>query len=199
MAPMRTKKRKAQQPGHKVCNRCDQEMPATPEIFLRDASRPDGLAYECRACHSARKLGRDRRKERWAALTPDQKQARLARQRRYIAKGYGRAAGLLKRYRQIDECDLTAHELQAIIESPCVYCGTESANRGLDRIDNRLPHTKGNVQSACTECNLMRGDRFSVEEMRRIGEVVSAIRADRSAGPTQCAVRPSEIASRRPR
>lgn len=172
-------------PGHKVCNRCDQEMPATPEIFLCDASRPDGLAYECRPCHRERRRGRDRRKERWSQLTPEQKKARLATQRRYNAKGYGRAVGLLRRYRQLDECDLTAREVLSLIEMPCTYCGTTDANRGLDRIDNGLPHWRSNVQTACTDCNLMRGNRFSVEEMKRLGEVVRDIRRDRTADPTQ--------------
>lgn len=71
-----------------------------------------------------------------------------------------------------------------MILQPCVFCGTEEANRGLDRIDNDLPHVKGNVQTACTECNLMRGNRFTAPEMMRLGAVISLIRADRLSSPT---------------
>ena len=170
MEPMRT------------CNRCKQSLPATPVVFLRDASRPLGLAYECRPCHSSRKKGRDRRKERWSAMTPEQRAAAQARNLKYSRTDKGRAVFLRKAYQRIDACDLSTAEVLAFIQRPCVYCGTETANRGLDRIDNSLPHIKGNVQTACTECNIMRGDRFTVDEMKRIGLVVAQIRADRLQG-----------------
>jgi len=94
----------------------------------------------------------------------------------------GRATFLRKAYQRIDACDLSSAEIHDMILGPCVYCGTTEANRGLDRIDNALPHIKGNVQTACTECNLIRGDRFTVAEMMRIGAVVTQIRAERHLG-----------------
>lgn len=164
---------------HRICNRCDRELPATAEVFLRDASRPLGLAYECRECHSARKKGRDRRPERWSNLSPEQKTKRKAVMRRWNQSQRGRATFLRKAYQRIDECDLTAAEILGMIEQPCVYCGTTTANRGLDRIDNQLGHVRGNVQTACGECNVMRGDRFTVDEMKVIGEAVARVRAAR--------------------
>lgn len=68
-----------------------------------------------------------------------------------------------------------------MILQPCVYCGTTTANRGLDRIDNDQPHIKGNVQTACTECNIIRGNRFTVEEMKLLGKTVAAIRVARDS------------------
>lgn len=162
---------------HRTCFRCTRSLVASPENFHREKSRPLGLSYECKECHRERKKGRDRRKERWGALTPEQKVLRKARMLRWSRTQRGRASHLRKAYQRIDECDLTSDEIFAFITQPCVYCGTVTDNRGLDRIDNNLPHIKGNVQTACTDCNLMRGDRFTVDEMMTIGKTVSKVKA----------------------
>lgn len=165
----------------RTCFRCARSLEASPENFHREKTRPLGLSYECKICHSARKKGRDRRKERWGSLTPAQKELRKARMKRWNQTQRGRATHLRKAYQRIDACDLTAEEILDYIVKPCVYCGTTAANRGLDRIDNSLPHIKGNVQTACGECNVMRGDRFTVDEMKLIGAVVAQIRATRGS------------------
>lgn len=166
---------------NRTCFRCNRSLAATPENFYREKNRPLGLAYECKNCHSARKMGRDRRKERWSALSPHQKELRKARNLRWSRTQQGRAVHLRKAYQRIDACDLSSEEILAYIVQPCVYCGTVSFNRGLDRIDNSKPHVKGNVQTACTDCNIMRGDRFTVEEMMLIGKTVAEIRATRDS------------------
>ena len=172
---------------HRTCFRCDRSLAATPENFHREKSRPLGLAYECKDCHRARKKGRDRRKERWGTLTAEQKELRRQRMLRWSRTQRGRATHLRKAYQRIDACDLTAAEILDYITQPCVYCGTTTENRGLDRIDNRRPHIKGNVQTACTDCNIMRGDRFTVAEMMLIGKTVAQIRLarDSSRGEVQ--------------
>lgn len=164
---------------HRTCFRCTRSLVANPENFYREKSRPLGLSYECKECHRDRKKGRDRRKERWGALTPEQKVLRKARMLRWSRTQRGRATHLRKAYQRIDDCDLTAEEILVFIVQPCVYCGTTTDNRGLDRIDNSLPHIKGNVQTACTGCNIMRGDRFTVEEMKLIGKTVAEIHKTR--------------------
>lgn len=166
---------------HRTCFRCTRSLVASPENFHREKSRPLGLSYECKECHRQRKKGRDRRKERWSALTSEQKTLRKARMQRWNRTQRGRATQLRKAYQRIDECDLTAEEILVFILQPCVYCGTTTVNRGLDRIDNSKPHIKGNVQTACKDCNVMRGDRFTVEEMMLIGKTVAEIRAARDS------------------
>jgi len=164
---------------HRTCFRCDRSLEATPENFYREKSRPLGLSYECKGCHRARKKGRDRRKERWRTLSPEQKELRRQRMLRWSRTQRGRATHLRKAYQRIDACDLTAEEILTYIVQPCVYCGTTAENRGLDRIDNRKPHIKGNVHTACGECNIMRGNRFTVDEMKLVGAVVARIRTAR--------------------
>lgn len=177
-----TRKRRVAPAGFRFCNRCEAMHPATPEFFVADKSRPLGLAYECRPCLSRRKKGRDRRAERWGNLTPEQRLLRLDRMRRWGRSNRGRATFLLKAYQKMDACDFTAEEISERIKEPCVYCGTLSVNRGLDRIDNRGAHTKGNVVVACGECNVMRGDRFSYDEMLVIGCAIASVRLARVKG-----------------
>lgn len=166
----------------RVCFRCKTEKPATLEFFYKDTPRPLGLSYECKACLSLRKKGRDRRTERWANLTPEQKKKTRARQIRYNRTDKGRAIFLRKAYQRIDACDLSTEEVLALITQPCVHCGTTESPRGLDRIDNALPHIKGNVAPACAPCNFARGDRFSFAEMKKIGVVIRQIMLDRLSG-----------------
>lgn len=176
---MSRKYRIATKDGHKCCNRCDGEFPATPEYFLRDKTRRDGLAYECRACHCERKRGRDNRSDRWANLTPEQKVKVQARQLRYGRTDKGRAVYLRQAYKRIDACDMTPAEVLELILQPCLHCGTTDSPRGLDRIDNSKPHVKGNVVPSCAPCNFARGDRFTFSEMQRIGAVIRQIMQDR--------------------
>lgn len=163
------------------CNRCQQLLPATSDVFLKDASRSLGLAYECKPCHRQRKLGRDRRTERWANMSAAQRQAATARNRKYSQTQRGRAVFLRKAYERMDACDMTSAEILEIIICPCTYCGTLERNRGLDRIDNSLPHIKRNVVPACIECNFARGDRLSVLEMLRVGAVIREVIKDRTS------------------
>ncbi len=195
---MTRKKRRAVLPDHRVCNRCDRELPANPTVFLKDASRPLGLAYECRECHSARKKGRDRRTERWANLTAEGKAKRRLRMQKYAKSNKGRAVFLRKAYQRIDACDMTTAEVAEIILQPCTYCGTTDYNRGLDRIDNSLGHIKGNVLPACEVCNIVRGNRLTVDEMKRVGKVIAEIWQDRAAMGVESAARLGTL-GRRPR
>ena len=69
--------------------------------------------------------------------------------------------------------DLQSHEYWSVITQDCFYCGREPDKsrtswtekntveltirfNGLDRFDNDLGYTKGNVVSCCTRCNRMK-------------------------------------------
>lgn len=46
----------------------------------------------------------------------------------------------------------------------------------LDRKDNLLPYTMGNVVVACWECNSGKGDRFSYEEWKAMAQALKDFR-----------------------
>ena len=157
----------------------------TKEHFVADASRKGGVGYECRECHSRRRLGRDNRTDRWANFTETQKKKAKARNKRYAQTDRGRAVFLRKAYERIDACDLSTEEVYDLIVQPCIHCGTTTQPRGLDRIDNALPHIKGNVKPSCAPCNLARGDRFTFDEMQEIGAVIRKVLEARTSGQTE--------------
>lgn len=62
---------------------------------------------------------------------------------------------------------LTLDEYGEIVQQPCRYCSMAN-NRsgvGLDRLDNKIGYMSSNVVSCCVECNVARGNNFSVDEM----------------------------------
>lgn len=178
------KYRKSLNVGFKFCNRCDAELEINDRNFVKDSSRSDGFSYECKKCHSKRKKGRDRRKERWSNMTDEQKERKRSMSKKYAETLKGRAIFLKKSYKRMDECDLTTEEIMLIISKPCEHCGTTDLKRGLDRIDNRLPHVRGNVAPSCLPCNFARGDRFTFDEMKKIGSVIRQVLKDRNPSST---------------
>lgn len=76
-------------------------------------------------------------------------------------------------------CDLTVEWMKENITSkPCTYCG-DTETIGCDRIDNTKGHTQDNCIPCCPECNLTRGNRFSIAEMIKIGMTIKQIKQDR--------------------
>lgn len=64
--------------------------------------------------------------------------------------------------------------MKNIHNQKCYYCGTVK-NLGIDRIDNKIGHTIDNSIPCCVECNNIRGNKFSIEEMLLIGPFVRNI------------------------
>lgn len=63
-----------------------------------------------------------------------------------------------------------------IFNSKCTYCDESDWRKlGCDRIDNSKGHTKDNCICACRRCNMLRGNKFSVEDMKEIGGVIKRI------------------------
>lgn len=52
--------------------------------------------------------------------------------------------------------DLSLAFVQTVLSKPCTYCGEPLLRMTLDRIDNNLGHTEGNVVGACIRCNYAR-------------------------------------------
>jgi len=64
--------------------------------------------------------------------------------------------------------DLSNEELLEFWNQPCHYCHQSILHQtgiGLDRKDNTLGYVKGNVLPCCGDCNYVRSDVLTVEEM----------------------------------
>lgn len=69
--------------------------------------------------------------------------------------------------------------IENIMHKPCTYCG-DTNKIGCDRIDNNKGHMKDNVIPCCYECNVARGNNFSYEEMRKLGQTIRTIKQERT-------------------
>lgn len=59
------------------------------------------------------------------------------------------------------EFAFTKEDHRNVITNPCTHCGKQNSSthqNGVDRIDSNRGYTMDNVQSACTNCNLRKGD-----------------------------------------
>ena len=77
------------------------------------------------------------------------------------------------------ELDFSIDELRERLKNECFYCGENIKSRGLDRKDNSIGHTIDNTVVCCELCNMTRGNRFSVDEMMLIGDVIKKIKINR--------------------
>lgn len=170
----------------RACFRCKQVFPLSSEFFYKDSARIFGLSYECKICLRKRKKGRDRRVERWANMSAEQRQKVKNRHIKYNRTEKARAVFLASAYKKFDEKknllnDITSDFIfNEIFTKKCVYCNTEY-NLGCDRIDNSKGHLISNVVPSCGDCNVMRGDRFTHKEMLIIGKTISQVKIARDS------------------
>lgn len=166
--------------GFIVCRRCHVEKESTPENFkMGNKAKFPAVSEVCRECEN--KAARERHERQ--KNDPAYQKRRKAAQAKHRVKN--RAAMILRNYQAIDSrkgqpCDLTLADVERITSNPCTYCG-DTDRIGLDRIDNNAGHTVENSLPCCPDCNVARGDRFTVEEMRRfIGPGIAAAKASRN-------------------
>lgn len=177
----------------RICYRCKKEKELTSKFFVKESSRLHGLSYDCRLCYNERKRLRNKITKRsqkvWANMNQTQRQKRYEGSRAYFKTPRGKALSLLKSCQSADkkkghECDLTKEWLLSyIVGQPCTYCGDSQNSTGCDRVINSIGHTKANVVPCCKTCNLVRGNRFSIQEMRLIGITIQSIKNSRKDIP----------------
>jgi hypothetical protein len=135
-----------------------------------------------------------KRKDVAGSIDPRCKECEAKRRREYYASGagsYPQARAIAKRTRR--DFTLTKEEYDALRTLPCHYCGwpTLSLGIGLDRLELDGDYTPDNVVSCCVECNFMRGNTFTPDEMKRhIGPAIALIKERRKAKgiatPAEC-------------
>lgn len=78
------------------------------------------------------------------------------------------AKGRLKQRKKKLSWDIKFNDYVDIIKKTCFYCSKDlllEFGTGLDRIDNSLGYTVNNVLPCCGNCNKIRGDYLTVDEM----------------------------------
>jgi len=158
--------------SERKCVICKIMKPLTREYFYYEKSRQYGLAYKCIACE--KEGAQEKHFKRYYGHYDKERD----RSKKYY---WGEAHLTCKHsnYRQQDkkrgwDNDLTIEYMRTVFPTKCSYCGVNVVC-GLDRIDNDKPHNIDNVVPCCKECNVVRGNRFSCEEMKILGKTVKRI------------------------
>ena len=166
----------------KYCAKCGETKPYTQEYFFKMHKDKQTLHRTCKVCMSkASKKYKSKVKE----VDPRRFTDRINDDRK---TALGKARVLLFTYQKIDkdrglECDLdTQWIFENITSQQCVYCGEKDFLKlGCDRLDNSKAHTKDNVVACCFDCNYLKWNFYTHQEMLEIGQVVKQIKETRNA------------------
>lgn len=91
-------------------------------------------------------------------------------------------------YRNNKYWGLSLEEVEKLVKSDCAYCGKPPANcikeydfyySGIDRKDSKRGYHPKNVVPCCWECNRMKSDHLSHDEMVAAMKEVLRLRAAR--------------------
>lgn len=123
-----------------------------------------------------KKRNREKLKESSKIYYSEHKEQKKKRRQCYDKTQPGKASRMVDYLKKYDkkagrgESTITQKWIiENIFASSCVYCGeTDWRKLGCDRIDNSLPHTPENCVCSCGTCNVERGDRWTVEEFKRL-------------------------------
>ena len=108
-------------------------------------------------------------------------QDRNARYRRTV-KGRYQKLGARARERSL-EMALTLAQYTNLISGPCTYClgPLPEAGYGLDRKDSSRGYLNDNVVPCCGDCNAIKSDILTYEEMRFLMGQLRRLRAGKSS------------------
>lgn len=67
------------------------------------------------------------------------------------------------------EFNLTWQDIKELNNSDCTYCGFKYLIMTIDRKNNDIGYLKDNCVAACHNCNQIKGEFISFEEMKNIG------------------------------
>jgi 5-methylcytosine-specific restriction endonuclease McrA len=75
-------------------------------------------------------------------------------------------------YRRNHFFDLSREQFDLLVGSDCAYCGRPPKQviygffyNGIDRVDNRKGYTRKNCVTACSSCNMIKGQHLTFDEM----------------------------------
>jgi hypothetical protein len=158
---------KAAASGFAKCNKC-RDADARNEVDRKNQRIAAGL---CIYCGQPVRIGVGRRRTSCDDCRKRRKgydgtlRSRFSRARSAKHKKYG--------------WSLHFEEFNELVSQPCTYCrldNTTDQGCGLDRLDNKKGYHLGNVVSCCPECNMVRNNIFTPEEMKILGEAVRQIK-----------------------
>lgn len=84
-----------------------------------------------------------------------------------LRKRFSHAKGIAKSRNY--ECLISRERFIELWNQPCNYCDKSillETGIGLDRLDNKLGYVESNIVPCCGDCNYIRGDKLTPDEMK---------------------------------
>lgn len=85
--------------------------------------------------------------------------------------------------------EIPQEEFAKLTSQQCTYCGKEPAQQwkkytynGIDRINPKQGYTRDNAVTACGECNGIKSNRLTYDEMKVVGEALAIYRRKKKSG-----------------
>lgn len=125
----------------------------------------DNAAARARAKANYDPVAAAAKHQKYKALRPEAYRARSAKRNRTLCGRYGHGKTRAKRAGL--EWSLTKEQHAALLAKPCTYCGggLNDTGSGLDRMDNALGYTFNNVTPCCFQCNRIKCEFLTHDEM----------------------------------
>lgn len=149
----------------KQCTTCS-ETKIFDEFYI-DLNQSSGFRPNCKeCCRKVNKINKSKNKEReYEWLKKERERRKFDLDYRFIharskAKNKGKSRGY--------SWSIGFEDYSILMMKGCHYCSSDLLTEtgiGLDRIDNSLGYTLANVLPCCGDCNKIKQDKLTVEEM----------------------------------
>lgn len=124
-----------------------------------------GVAYDV-GCRSCRELGCKKYRPDPPVLAKASKEYKHP----YQNAAYSRLNTIkLRALRRGFDCTLSEADVEILIDSPCVYCGSTERIE-VDRKDSSKGYTPENTAPACRRCNTIKNNVVNYDEMMFIAQ-----------------------------
>lgn len=140
--------------SYKFCCVCKVELSIGE--FHKDSKNKDGTSSRCKACK--KKYYKEYYELNKTQINQHSNTYYQLPQRKY----YDYRHNSNKRSR---EFALTFDQFMTFWQKPCRYCTEAIPTIGLDRLDNTKGYLLTNIVPCCSECNRIRSNKFTYQEM----------------------------------
>jgi Zn-finger nucleic acid-binding protein len=164
----------------KKCQKCFAEGQIK---YLSELALSRRIIKTCLQCRTSFSVSPSKKRKNYCSLKCRYEAQRLGKYNSGL-KGKGMSKEKLEMWRKYnkyknqwsgDGFDYSLEEIRDLLsQGECFYCHRKEW-LGLDRIDNFKGHTKDNTLVSCELCNMTRGRRFSVDEMKVIGAAIQSL------------------------
>lgn len=166
----------------KTCIKCNKSQ--TLDCFKKNKTYKDGYQNKCKSCDKEYNIANKERNARnnriWRAKNHQRLKLKDSIRDLEPLRRFKKSIKVAKRRNLI--WDISFCEFEKLCPLPCYYCNNKLQDRikstyaALDRKDNSQGYNIENVLPCCATCNYLRGDILSINETKKIIQLLIELR-----------------------